>query len=134
VTLIIPGEAFGGETRLFRENVLEEFSDALNLAAASLSLWAVGTRQAFLVFDGHVPQEVLKYLNIFWWLAHLHKRPDKYRVIVQLHHVIGAIHIDLHLRILELLKFIFVQVIGEWGLGAPKMATQDQKLVFASLV
>jgi hypothetical protein len=88
VSFIIPSETLGGKTRLFREYVLEEFSDALYLAAASLCLWPIGTCEAVLVFDGHILQEVLKHLDIFWWLAHLHKWSDKYGVVVQLHHVV----------------------------------------------
>jgi len=108
VTLFIPSEALGRKSRLLREHIFEELTNALNFAAASLHLGAVGTRQILIVLNSDIFEEILKDLHVFGGLAHLHEGSDEDGVVVDLYHIVRAIHVDLHLRFLKLLEFILI--------------------------
>jgi len=108
VTLFIPSEALGRESGLLREHILEELANTLNLAAASLHLRAIGTSQILIVLNSDIFEEILKDLHVFGGLAHLHEWSDEDGVVVDLYHIVRAIHVDLHLRFLKLLEFILI--------------------------
>lgn len=76
--LVIPSEAFGGETRLLGENVLKELPNLLDLTPTSVYLRPISTYQiCIVILNGYVLQEVLKYFDIFWRLSNLDKWSDK---------------------------------------------------------
>lgn len=55
-------------------------------------------------------------------------------MIVELHHVVRAVHVDLNFVFLELFEFVLLEVVGERTLCAAEVAAKHEKLVIASLV
>jgi hypothetical protein len=73
VSLFIPSEALCRESWLLREDILEELSNTLNLAATSLHLRAVSTSQVFIVLNSNILEEILKHLHVFRRLTNLYE-------------------------------------------------------------
>lgn len=108
MSLFIPSEALSRESWLLGEHILEELTNTLDLTTTSLHLRAVSASQVFIVLNGNILEEVLKDLHVLRRLANLNEGSDKHRMIVNLYHIVRAIHINLYLRLLKLLKLILI--------------------------
>ena len=130
MALLEASEALSGQARLFREDFLEKFAKAIELASATVVQAAVG----FFVFDDNITKVVLEHFHVLGRLAHTHEGSNEHRVIVQLHDVVRPVHVYLDILLLKFLEFFLFQVIGERALGFCEMASKNEEFVLSRLV
>ena len=75
-------------------------------------------------------QEVLEDLDLISLLPHFDKWSNVDRGPLELNDVIGAVHVDEDLFLLELSVLIPADIVREWLLGSAKVASKHQKLAF----
>lgn len=87
-----------------------------------------GIRRASDRLDGVVQIELEDFYGL-GGLADLHERPDVNEVLIKLHHVVRAVHVDEELLALELDVLVHGRVVAEGRLAAAKVAAEHEELV-----
>ena len=95
---------------------------AANKAGCLLRLWA--RRRSIK----SVIQKVLEDLDLISLLSHFDEGSNVDRGPLELNDVIGAVHVDEDLFLLELSVLIPADIVREWLLGSAKVASKHQKL------